>query len=228
MSKFTVNKSKDYTVLSNHHLRDKNLSLKAKGLLTVMLSLPDDWDYSINGLVAICLEGKGSITSTIKELEENNYLIRTLEKDNLGKFIGYNYDVYEKPFTDKPYTNNPLTENPLTDNQPQLNTKQSITKKQSTKQSNTNKETFVSIIDGYTDNEELKQALNDFVVMRKTDKKFTTRALTLNINKLNRIAVNDLAKIEIVNQTIMNGWKSFYPIKENARDANREQGGYAF
>lgn len=128
MATFRINKDKNYTVISNYHLRDKELSLKAKGLLSLMLSLPDNWDYSVNGLVAISLEGKSSITSTIKELEEKCYLVRTLVKDNQGKFFGYNYDVYEKPLTDKP-----CAENPSTVNQPQLNTKQTNTKKINTK-----------------------------------------------------------------------------------------------
>lgn len=128
MATFKINKDKNYTVISNYHLRDKELSLKAKGLLSLMLSLPDNWDYSVNGLVAISLEGKSSVTSTIKELEEKCYLVRTLVKDNQGKFSGYNYDVYEKPLTDKPYV-----ENPSTVNQPQLNTKQTNTKKINTK-----------------------------------------------------------------------------------------------
>lgn len=128
MATFRINKDKNYTVISNYHLRDKELSLKAKGLLSLMLSLPDNWDYSVNGLVAISLEGKSSITSTIKELEEKCYLVRTLVKDNQGKFFGYNYDVYEKPLTDKP-----CAENPSTVNQPQLNTKQTNTKQTNTK-----------------------------------------------------------------------------------------------
>ena len=75
MSKIRVNKTKDYTVLSNHHLKNKNLSLKAKGLLSVMLSLPDDWDYSINGLSFICKENETAITSALDELKENGYLL---------------------------------------------------------------------------------------------------------------------------------------------------------
>lgn len=116
MAMFRVNKTHDYTVLSNYHIRDKRLSLKAKGLLTLMLSLPDDWDYSISGFVAICKESKTSIQSAIKELEESGYVVKIRGQDEKGRFF-YEYNVFEKPRTENPHTENPCTENP-----PQLNT----------------------------------------------------------------------------------------------------------
>ena len=99
MSVIRVNKSKNYTVMSNNHLKNKNLSLKAKGLLSVMLSLPENWDYSINGLISICQEGERAIKSTLKELKENNYLSITKKYPNEteSKKIEYIYDIYEEP-----------------------------------------------------------------------------------------------------------------------------------
>lgn len=88
------------------------------------------------------------------------------------------------------------------------------------------KETYVSIIDGYTTNEQLKEVLKDYVEMRKKFKGFTTKALKLNLNKLDAIAVNDLAKIEIVNQTVMNGWKSFYTV--TGKNKIDDKGDFAF
>jgi len=76
MSVFRVEKNNNYTTMCNVHLKDKNLSLKAKGLLSIMLSLPDDWKYSINGLCSICKENETAIKSTLKELEESCYLTR--------------------------------------------------------------------------------------------------------------------------------------------------------
>ena len=76
MAVFRINKTRDYTVMSNHHLRNTALSLKAKGLLSLMLSLPDSWDYTTKGLAAICKDGIDSICSTIKELEQHGYIIR--------------------------------------------------------------------------------------------------------------------------------------------------------
>lgn len=136
MSYFRVNHSKYYTVMSNYHLKDKNLSLKAVGLLSKMLSLPDEWDYSVNGLVAICKENKTAVQNALKELEECGYLKRTKTQDASGRF-DWIYDIYEKPFKEKPCTENPVMENPCTENVPQLNTNKSNTKKLNTKELNT-------------------------------------------------------------------------------------------
>ena len=114
---FRINKTENYTVMGNYHLREKDMSLKAKGLMSIMLSLPKDWDYSINGLANLSKDGKDSVMSTLNELENFGYLIRTKHINEKGQFDGYNYDIYEKPNTDKPCTGNPNT-----DNQTQLNT----------------------------------------------------------------------------------------------------------
>lgn len=99
MSVIRVNKTKDYSVISNHHIKDKNLSLKAKGLLSVMLALPDTWSYSVSGLVAICKENETSVNSALKELKDCGYLIVTKLMPNETKSgrIEYIYDVYEIP-----------------------------------------------------------------------------------------------------------------------------------
>lgn len=136
MAIFRVNKNKDYTVMSNYHLRDKNISFKAKGLLSMMLSLPDDWDYSIKGIVSISKENKTSIQSALKELEENKYLKRTKKQNEKGQFE-YIYDIYEKPWTENPCIENLVTDNPCTENMPQINTNIQNTEKQNTKKQNT-------------------------------------------------------------------------------------------
>lgn len=100
MATIRVHKTKNYTVMSNTHLRDKKLSLKAKGLLSVMLSLPDNWDYSIAGLVAISKENETAVKSALNELKDNNYVVVTKEnptKSNGGR-IKYTYEVYEEPY----------------------------------------------------------------------------------------------------------------------------------
>lgn len=127
MAVIRVNKTADYTVMSNSHFKEKGMSLKAKGLLSMMLSLPDDWDYSINGLATLSKDGKDSVMNALTELEQFGYLKRTKIVDEKGRFGGYTYDIYENPQTDNPCPGNPNTGNP-----PQLNTKQSITKKLST------------------------------------------------------------------------------------------------
>ena len=141
-----VNKTDNYTVMSNTHFKERNMSLKAKGLLCLMLSLPDNWDYSVEGLVSICKESKTVIKSALKELETFGYLIRIRIQDEKGQF-GYIYNIYEEPQTEKPQTDNPSTDNPSTDkpltNNPstenvlQLNTNISNTKELNTKELNT-------------------------------------------------------------------------------------------
>ncbi len=133
---FKVEKNKNYTVMSNYHLRDKSLSLKAKGLLSFMLSLPDDWDYSLAGLCSICKEGKDAIRSTLKELKDNKYLMIEKHKNSKGLFE-YTYIIYEEPQVEKelthPDTENPYMDNPDMDNPTQINTNIQNIKKQNDK-----------------------------------------------------------------------------------------------
>ena len=99
MAVFRVNHTSEYTVMSNTHLRDPNLSLKAKGLLSQMLSLPPEWDYTVAGLVSINREKETSINNALKELKENGYLVVTKLLPNetkTGRFV-YVYDIYERP-----------------------------------------------------------------------------------------------------------------------------------
>ena len=99
MSVIRIHKNKNFTVMGNIHLRDKELSLKAKGLLSVMLSLPDNWTYSIGGLCSICKENETAVKSTLKELKEKRYVIVVKHKptkENNGRF-NYEYKVYEEP-----------------------------------------------------------------------------------------------------------------------------------
>lgn len=101
MSIFRVEKNTNYTVISNYHLRDRNLSLKTIGLLSLILSLPDDWDYSEAGLAAICKDGKDSISSGLKELEKYGYLERERERGEDGRIYGMIYKIYEVPRKNK-------------------------------------------------------------------------------------------------------------------------------
>ena len=100
MSTFRVNKNVNYTVMSNHHLQDKRLSLKAKGLLSYMLSLPDDWDYSLKGLTVGCKDGLDSVRTAVLELEEHGYVRRQKVRNAKGQIIDYDYQVYESPVED--------------------------------------------------------------------------------------------------------------------------------
>ena len=140
MAVFRTHKTKDYTVLSNYHFKDTRLSLKAKGLLSLCLSLPETWQFSVRGLASLSADGVDSTQSALQELERYKYLKRTRCTEH-GKFAGYNYDLYEKPYdvederdessalpyTENPYTEEPYTEKPCTENPAQLNTNISST-----------------------------------------------------------------------------------------------------
>ena len=97
MAVFRIEKTRDYTVMSNHHLRNAGLSLKSKGLLSMMLSLPEDWNYTTRGLAKICKEGTDSIGSALKELERAGYIVRNRLRDSKGKIVDVEYVIYETP-----------------------------------------------------------------------------------------------------------------------------------
>lgn len=141
MAVFRIEKTHDYTVMSNYHLKDSSLSLKSKGLLSMMLSLPDEWNYTTRGLAAICKEGVDSIGTALKELERAGYIKRNRLRDDKGKITDTEYVIFEKPqkgpdtqppetdlphmetpYTENPYMDKPNTAVPCTENTVQLNT----------------------------------------------------------------------------------------------------------
>ena len=119
MAVFRVERNKGYTVMSNHHLRNKELSLKAKGLLSQMLSLPEDWDYTLKGLSLINREKIDAIREAIKELERAGYIVRSRERDEKGRLRGADYVIFEQP--QPPTPDLPTLENPTLDNPTQEN-----------------------------------------------------------------------------------------------------------
>ena len=140
MSVFRVEKNKEYTVMAKYHLKEKEMSLKAKGLLSLMLSLPDDWDYTIEGLISICKESETAIKSILSELKEFGYLEIKKIQNEKGQFE-YQYNIYEKPEGKKPEVENPPVDNPAVDkpeveNQGQLNTNILSTNKLNNKDNN--------------------------------------------------------------------------------------------
>ena len=113
MAVFRVEKNRGYTVMSNHHLRNKDLSLKAKGLLSQMLSLPEDWDFTLKGLSLINREQIDAIRAAVRELEQAGYIVRSRERDSQGRLRGADYIIYEQP---QPVPDSPTLENPTLDN----------------------------------------------------------------------------------------------------------------
>ena len=121
MSVFKITKNNNYTVMSNYHLRDKNLSYKAKGLLSFMLSLPDNWDYSMRGLEKISKENIKAIRTILQELEKNKYLVRTRKQGEHGRFY-YDYSIYETPYDLVPYYQKGYADNGHSPKDIQINT----------------------------------------------------------------------------------------------------------
>ena len=121
MAVFRIEKTRDYTVMSNHHLRNTDLSLKAKGLLSLMLSLPEEWDYTTKGLARICKDGVDSICAGVRELEEQGYVIRERVRNSNGQLGAIEYTILEQPRPpqpkqEKPERENPVQANPVLDN----------------------------------------------------------------------------------------------------------------
>ena len=115
MAVFRIDKTRDYTVMSNHHLRNTELSLKAKGLLSLMLSLPDNWDYTTKGLARICKDGVDSICAAVRELEEHGYVIRERVRGANGQLGSIEYTILEQPSPERenPVQVKPILENPV-------------------------------------------------------------------------------------------------------------------
>ena len=159
MAVFRIEKTQNYTVMSNHHLRNKALTLKAKGLLSQMLSLPENWDYTLAGLSRINRESVEAIRTAVLELEAEGYITRRQTRDGKGKMSNIEYTIYELPqnkppdsplcdfpITDKPITENPLSDSPTSDNATQLNKDKALsnTEKSITDISNTDSIPFTS------------------------------------------------------------------------------------
>ena len=152
MAVFRIERTQNYTVMSNYHLRDKALSLKSKGLLSMMLSLPEDWNYTTRGLAKICKEGVDAIGGALRELETAGYIVRHQLRDRQGRISDTEYVIYEQPQpkapdmphpdtagpdTASPDTENPYMDKPDTEKPAELNIEKSKTQKSNTQGSST-------------------------------------------------------------------------------------------
>ena len=210
MSVFRINKTQNYTVMSNHHFKEKKMSLKAKGLLSLMLSLPDDWDYSISGLATLSKDGKDSIMSALGELEKFGYLTRKRTTNEKGQFAGVEYNIFEipqpkNPISENSNSENENSENPNSENRAQLNTNltnhliNELYNKLSTKDSE-----LLELYQQYIQvRENMKSPLNETSL-----EKLITRAKRLS---------NDNIRIEkvLLESAIINNWKNVYPPRES-------------
>lgn len=222
MAVIRVNKTADYTVMSNTHFREKGMSLKAKGILSLMLSLPDSWDYSVAGLTALSKDGKDSVMGALNELEQFGYLIRARVNDEKGRFAGYDYDIYENPQSGKPKEVEPYSGNPNTDNPSQYNTKQSNTKQSNTYEIKDKKErkkgtSFDTLIEQYSNgDDEVKEWLGEWLKVRKAKRAaMTDKAIELNLQKVYDYArQSNMTVVAYLQEVVRKGWVAFYPIEK--------------
>ncbi len=223
MAVIRVNKTADYTVMSNTHFKDTEMSLKAKGLLSLMLSLPDNWDYSINGLVAICKENETAVKTTLNELKSFGYLVITKKKPNetqSGRFE-YEYNIFEQPQEKQPQEKQGVEILPI-ENQGQLNTKELNTNKSSIKEKKERKKnSFDDILAAYTTDEKTLELLGEWLKVRKAKRAaMTDRAIQLNIDRLDSLAEKSgLSVNDYLEEVICRGWGSFFPLNNKQGNA---------
>ena len=211
MAVMRINKTTDYTVMSNYHFREKDMSLKAKGLLSLMLSLPEDWDFTVKGLANLNKDGVDGVRAALEELKTFGYLRVTRERNEKGQVSGTVYDIYEKPTQEKPIQENPT----------QLNTKgikylnNKILKESSTKgikeSVRAKKEP-----EQYFEDEELNCKFLEFLAMRKKIRKpvRTDRALKALLKKLHELSGGDLGAMKkIIDQSLDKEWLGFFELK---------------
>ena len=217
---FRVEKDREYVVMNNKFLREKNMSLKAKGLLALCLSLPDTWNYSINGLVAICKESQTSIRSALKELEQFGHLKRNRKKDDKGQFI-YEYVIYESPYAGFVYAGNQSTENGRVENAHAENVRQESKEEESIKKEIKEEENIEDIyrdVLSSIENLELKQLYKDYIEMRKTiNSPLSKRGLIMIIQRCKKLSDSDIETQKALLETaIIHNWKNVYsPREEN-------------
>lgn len=232
MAVFRVERNENYSTMANYHFRDKTLSWKAKGLLSNMLSLPPDWDYSLAGLETLASDKGTATRSGILELIEHNYLIRRAVREK-GRIIDWEYIIFEspaecerfkqqagKPLVEKPLVENQQVENQLVENQAQLNIKQLNNKKinnEEIKKVRKTANSFDILIDKYSNGDpEIKELLQDWLKVRKAKRAaMTDSAIEKNLNKLAGFAAeSNMTIATYLDEVIRRGWQAFYPIKE--------------
>lgn len=214
MGVIRVNKTANYTVLSNYHFKEKEMSLKAKGLLSLMLSLPDSWNYTIAGLVSLSKDGKDSVMSALAELEKFGYLTRTQKVNKKGQFSGVEYNIFEKPqdsipVAEEQIAEKEITENTNAENQAQLNTYFiKDLDNQLLNELNTYSEVLANVED-----KELKELFLDYAEVRKNiEHPLTPRGMKMLIQRANRLSNGNVEVQKILLEAaIMNNWRNIHP-----------------
>ena len=240
MSVFRISKTKNFTVMSNYHFKEKDMSLKAKGLLSLMLSLPDTWDYSISGLVKLSKDGKDSVMTALAELEKFGYLTRTQLTNSKGQFSGVEYNIFEEPQPDSAVSANmnsafEKAEKSNTENPPQLNTnsiknlKNKDIKELSTKPGGLIPDEIYEILIADVEDDELRELYMDYVLMRNETSPLTPKGLKMLISRGFRLSeYNPNIHKGIVETAIINNWQNIYapkPEEKMNRNSKLEEHG---
>lgn len=205
MSVFRINKTNNFTIMSNTHFKEKKMSLKAKGLLSLMLSLPDDWDYSIAGLATLSKDGKDSVMSALAELEKFGYLTRRRLTNEKGQFAGVEYNIYENPVSAEPNEDSENLEKPNSEKPAQLNT-------------NLTNHLFDLIFTLLNTNDpELIALYREYIQMRdKINSPLTEMGLEKLIERAKRLSKgNERIEKLLLESAIINNWKNVYPPRES-------------
>ena len=215
MSVMRVHKTANFTVMSNYHFKEKKMSLKAKGLLSLMLSLPEDWDYSVAGLTTLSKDGKDGVMTALAELEKFGYLTRTRLVNDKGQFDGIEYNIFEnpqeKPVAEKPISDNSISGNPISEKPTQLNTN-------SIKDLN-NK--ILNILN--TKDEELIELYQSYIELRKSS--LSLKGLERLVARAKRLSKGNVrVEKEMLDASIRNNWKDIYLPKETELEFIKNEG----
>ena len=208
---FRVEKNREFVVMSNRFLRNKEMSLKAKGLLALCLSLPEDWDYSMNGLVAICKENITAVRSALKELEEHKHLQIIKKKGDKGRFI-YEYVIFESPHIENlPLESLPMETLPIENHRQQSIDLESIEEENIDNKVYIDKGVNPSIIPLFKEYLEIRKSINA---------PLTERGLKMLITRVEKLSNgNAVVQRLMLENSIMNGWKNVYKPKQQEIDA---------
>lgn len=220
MSVFRINKTNNYTVMSNTHFKEKDMSLKSKGLLSLMLSLPDSWEYNISGLVKLSKDGRDSVMSALAELEEFGYLVRTRTKDENGRFTGVQYDIYETPQPKNPISEESMLEESTSGKSFSEEPRQSITNSINHLENQvTNKEREINELLSTIEDEELRELYNEYVNQRiENGNPLTPKGLKMIMARGQRLSEFDLPTHRaIVETAIINNWANLYEPKNEEK-----------
>ena len=210
MSVMRVHKNSNFTVMSNYHFKEKGMSLKAKGLLSLMLSLPDDWNYTVSGLVTLSKDGKDGVMAALVELEKMGYLTRERTTNSKGQFNGIEYNIYEQPQRDIPIAEKPILDKPNAEKAKLLNTKELNKDLLNTE--------IIYILDNQVRNGELRLLFTEYLQLREGA--ISPSGLVKLIERCERLANKDIElQKAMVEAAIINNWKNVYlPNEQDAKN----------